>query len=160
MTGFRFLEFWLVAFLSAAASGCVSSGDRNEVCFDRKCVQVEVVRHKEQLTRGLQFREQLGENQGMLFVFSHSQIYSFWMKDTFIPLDIIWLDHAQKVVEIRKNALPCTSDPCPVFTPTRESLYVLEVNAKLCDRLGIKVGQVARFFIKEVAQSPKIPKKN
>src|SRR5207247_4184944 len=105
--------------------GCSNAvHNRDRVCFQGRCVRVEVVQKKEELERGLQFRKSLGKEEGMLFVFPRSQIYSFWMKDTLIPLDMIWLDYSQKVVHIERNVPPCRSDPCGLYTPSAEALYV------------------------------------
>ena len=67
------------------------------------------------------------------------------MKDTYIPLDIIWLDSRKRVVFIIPNVLPCETDQCPVYTPDRDAKYVLEVNAGVTAELGIGVGDEAAF---------------
>ena len=122
----------------------------NQVCFGDKCVQVEVVRKEEELHRGLQFRTSLAPDSGMLFVFQKSWSYAFWMKDTLIPLDMIWLDDARRVVHIEHNVPPCTADPCPRYPPGHEALYVLEINAGYADQLGLKIGDIAEFALREV----------
>ena len=106
---------------------------------------MEVVRKEPERLRGLQFRKSLCDHCGMLFVFPHSQIYSFWMKDTLIPLDMIWMDYARRVVYIEKNVPPCRADPCPAYTPTEKAVYVLEINAGSADRWGLRVGDTAAF---------------
>jgi len=117
----------------------------NQVCFKTTCVEVEVVSKKHDLARGLQFRQSLPENHGMLFLFPTSDIYSFWMKDTFIALDMIWLDHGRRIVHVESHVPPCPKDPCPSYTPQKQSMYVLEVNAGYATKHGIKVGDVAEF---------------
>lgn len=70
----------------------------------------------------------LAKNKGMLFVFDRLDIHPFWMKDTLIPLDIIWLDHDLQVVDIQ-SAEPCTTTICKSYFPVALSQYVLEINS-------------------------------
>ncbi len=67
------------------------------------------------------------------------------MKDPFIPLDMIWMDEARKVVHIEPSVLPCVADPCPSYPPGREALYVLEINAGHSQELGLQLGDTAEF---------------
>lgn len=85
----------------------------------------------------------------MLFVFSSATKHSFWMKDTLIPLDMIWMDYAHRVVDMRTQVPPCTSDPCPVYTPSANALYVLEINSGLSDTIGLKIGDEVDFRLKK-----------
>jgi uncharacterized membrane protein (UPF0127 family) len=64
----------------------------------------------------------------MLFIFEEERIYPFWMKNTLIPLDMIWIDKNGKIIDIQ-IAEPCTQDPCRSYTPSGSGLYVLELNA-------------------------------
>ena len=73
------------------------------------------------------YRKTLAENSGMLFIFPKTDMYSFWMKNTIIPLDMIRIDAQFKVVHI-VNAQPCTADPCTIYNPNISSMYVLEIN--------------------------------
>ena len=116
-----------------------------EVCFYDNCIKVEVVQTQKERARGLQFRKSLGKNEGMLFIFPSSHRQSFWMKDTFISLDIIWLNRRKRIVFITPNVLPCETDQCPVYTPATEASYVLEVNAGVTTELGLEVGNQAIF---------------
>ena len=67
------------------------------------------------------------------------------MKDTLIPLDIIWLDRHKRIVFIIPNVLPCETEKCPVYTPDADAEYVLEVNAGVTAELGLSVGDQAVF---------------
>jgi hypothetical protein len=91
------------------------------------------------------FRKSLDENQGLLFIFSQAGDYPFWMKNTLIPLDIIWLNSQKEVVFIQSDAPPCLKDPCPVFSAGQPSLYVLEINALEASKNDIKIGDRADF---------------
>tara|TARA_Y100000310_G_scaffold103009_1_gene101144 strand:+ start:1990 stop:2415 length:426 start_codon:yes stop_codon:yes gene_type:complete len=109
---------------------------QKEVCINEKCFQVEIAKTSEEKAKGLMFRENLDENKGMLFIFEKQGIRSFWMKNTLIPLDIIWINKNKEIVSIKKNAQPCDII-CNSIIPDSEALYVLEVNA----------GQANNFFI-------------
>jgi uncharacterized protein len=125
-------------------SGCLSKLT-NQVCFNNKCVDVEIASTDDERVRGLQSRPSLGSDQGMLFVFPSPGKHSFWMKNTLIALDIIWMDHARRVVYIEENARPCKIAPCPAYVPPEDALYVLELNGNSAGALGIKKGSVLDF---------------
>ncbi len=78
--------------------------------------------------KGLQYIAQLAKNTGMLFVFEENDYHRFWMKNTFLSLDVIWISEDWKVQHI-KTLEPCTTDPCRTYGPFEQSKYVLEVNA-------------------------------
>ena len=67
------------------------------------------------------------------------------MKDTFIPLDIIWIDRNKRIVTVVSDVLPCEIEQCPVYAPDNDALYVLEVNAGVAIELGLKGGDQAVF---------------
>ena len=93
----------------------------------------------------MQTRQYLGKDRGMLFIFQESKKHSFWMKDTFIALDLVWIDGDKRIVTIIPNILPCKTEKCPVYSPSKSALYVLEVNAGVTIELGLKVGDHAVF---------------
>ncbi|MDO8580862.1 MAG: DUF192 domain-containing protein [Candidatus Omnitrophota bacterium] len=131
-------------FLAILFSGC-NQPSPNQVCFPQKCFNVEVVVDEKDRERGLQDRRSLDANAGMLFIFPISHDYAFWMKDTLIPLDMIWLDYAQRVAHIEQNVPPCEQDPCPSYAPSQKALYVLELNAGQAERINLRTGQRAEF---------------
>ncbi|MCX6815196.1 MAG: DUF192 domain-containing protein, partial [Candidatus Aenigmarchaeota archaeon] len=96
---------------------------------------------------GLMDRNYLASDKGMLFVFANEGVYPFWMKNTLIPLDMIWLDSDHGVVFISRDTQPCKQDPCPTINPGKNAKYVLEVNAGVSDRIGLKEGDKASFEI-------------
>jgi uncharacterized protein len=103
-------------------------------------VHAEVVDTPPAIERGLMFRESLPPNQGMLFVFERTGVYPFWMKNTLIPLDIIWLDEDWRIVSIAASVPPCRADPCPTYPPAGPARYVVEVNAGFTRTHGIARG--------------------
>ncbi len=74
-------------------------------------------------------RPSLRADRGMLFLFPTTDVHSFWMKDTLIPLDMVWIDDASRVVDVKANVPPCKADPCPSYTPSGAARYVLELAA-------------------------------
>jgi len=115
------------------------------VCFDADvCVDAEVASDKDSLLRGLMGRESLGTDSGMLFAFPFEGRHGFWMKDTLIPLDMMWIGSSGEIVHI-ETAMPCEADPCPEYKPPLPALYVLEVNSGYAIEKGIKVGDKAKI---------------
>lgn len=86
---------------------------------------------------GLMYRKSMQENQGMLFVFPSETIQTFWMRNTFIPLDMVFINSNKQIVTIR-NATKTLSDQ--TYASTAPAQYVLEVNEGFCKKFGIKVG--------------------
>lgn len=78
---------------------------------------------------GLMGRDSLEQNTGMLFIFSKPDKYAFWMKNTLLPLDIIWLDENMRIVDIKNNVQPCTTKTCEQYKPETAAKYVLELNS-------------------------------
>ena len=98
---------------------------------------------EEERDKGLGDRESMPDNTAMLFVFDVSDTYAFWMKDMKFPIDIVWLDENRRVVHIVESAMP-ESYP-ENFIPPQKSLYVIELNAGLVSKYGIKVGNILNF---------------
>jgi uncharacterized membrane protein (UPF0127 family) len=102
---------------------------------------VEVVDTNETRASGLMFREELAPNAGMLFDFKREQPVSFWMKNTLIPLDVFFIKADGRIVNIAKRAVPHSERSIASDEPV---LGVLETNAGVADRLGIKRGDIVR----------------
>ena len=103
-------------------------------------VFVEVPDDSEESMRGLMFRIHLPWNAGMLFPYSNEEPRTFWMKNTLIPLDMIFVDSSSKIVEIKENIPPCEQDECPTYPSVQPAQYVLEVNAGFVQEKGVEVG--------------------
>ncbi len=95
-------------------------------------------------SKGLMFRDSL--EGGMLFVFETKKSASFWMKNTKIPLDIIFLDEQFRIVDLKENFQPCTKDPCEVHTSI-PAKYAIEVNAGFIKGNKLKIGDLAELTI-------------
>jgi uncharacterized membrane protein (UPF0127 family) len=105
-------------------------------------LKVEVAATDEQRQMGLMFREQLAEDEGMLFIFPTERRNSFWMHNTLIPLDMFFVDSEWNVVGVVENAEPLTDSPRGV---AKMSQYVLEVPGGFAKRHGYGAGQKLRF---------------
>lgn len=112
---------------------------------DGATIRLELASTPEEHARGLMYRDALPVDSGMLFVFGQDGRLSFWMKDTFIPLDMIWLTAAGVVVDVR-TVQPCRIDPCPTYAALEAARAVLELNAGVAAAHGIKPGTTLKFL--------------
>ncbi len=130
------------AFVALAALALLTACHANEpwVEVKGKRFYVEIADTDETRARGLMFRDELADNRGMLFIFRQEAPRSFWMRNTRIPLDIIYLDRDLEVVSIVHNARPCRSRSgrCPSYPSEGPAMYVLEVNAGQARALGLE----------------------
>jgi uncharacterized membrane protein (UPF0127 family) len=101
---------------------------------------IELALTPEQQEQGLMFRESLPERTGMLFVFAETAPHHFWMKNTMIPLDMIWMDEAGTVLFISAGTPPCKADPCPTYGPDFPAKSVLEIAGGKAKSEGVTVG--------------------
>ncbi len=115
-----------------------------EVCIQDTCFSIEIADTPEERQRWLMYRQELPELSGMLFVFEQAGQYNFWMKNTLIPLDMIWINDQNKIIDI-KQATPCTADPCPTYNPQWSSSYVLELNSWISQKYGIHIGDKVKI---------------
>lgn len=140
------LGIYFIIFKEEKQQTGVENVEINKVCFKQQCFGVEIVKTVVERERGLMFRESLNSNSGMLFVFDRVGIYNFWMKNTLIPLDIIWIDENMNVVYLKENTVPCKVENCEIYIPEKEALYVLEINAGEAEKNMIKIGDEVRFI--------------
>jgi uncharacterized protein len=112
---------------------------------DGHVVQVEVAADDATRQQGLMYRDRLASDHGMLFFFPQAGNYPFWMKNTLIPLDMIWIDDQKRIAHVANNVQPCKADPCPSVPPNADARYVLELAAGVAARHGLANGQTLRF---------------
>ena len=105
-------------------------------------INIEVAQTEEEISQGLMYRTSLGKQEGMLFIFEQSEMRSFWMKNTYIPLDILFVTSDYEIITIGHNTEPFSQAS---VTSTAEAQYVVEVNAGFCDKNGIKEGDNIAF---------------
>jgi uncharacterized protein len=112
-------------------------------------IQAEIADTTERRAKGLMYRDSLAKDRGMLFTFAEPQLWTFWMKNTRIPLDIIWMDGKKRIVHIERNVPTCsrTDDGCPQYQPNDNAMYVLELAAGVADALKLQRGSVLKFQV-------------
>ena len=142
------MRLWLSALLMvigsmawAAETAC--RADRIELRgdFGLAAFRIEVAQTPDERARGLMFREYMAAGAGMLFVFEQTGPVAFWMENTLIPLDMIFVDEGGTVSHIHHNAIPHDRTPIPGGDAVR---YVLEINGGMARALGIDVGAELR----------------
>jgi uncharacterized protein len=133
------LIFWPLLISACAAE------NPKKICFKDTCVSVETVDDDLSRAKGLMFRKSLARDSGMLFIFPSEDIYSFWMKNTLIDLDMIWLNKDLQVVEIKSFVPGCKTADCPSYTPKNKAKFVLEINAGFAEIYKIKINDKAYF---------------
>jgi len=130
----------------AAQTAPSSSSAAPRIVFpDGYAVVVEVAADDDTRTQGLMFRDHLADDRGMIFLFTQTGEYPFWMKNTLIPLDMIWIDDARRIVHVAHDVPPCKADPCESYPPNAPARYVLEVAAGVAAKHHLKDGDTLRF---------------
>jgi uncharacterized membrane protein (UPF0127 family) len=102
--------------------------------------QVELAQTAAERQRGLMFRSHLAEGHGMLFIQPKAGPAAFWMKNTYIPLDLLYFDGEGRLLQIHADTPPCRSDPCPLYISREAIKYILEIKGGSAERLDLKVG--------------------
>lgn len=108
--------------------------------------RLELARTPEDQALGLMYRESLPERTGMLFVFDAAEPHHFWMKNTMIPLDMIWMDESGKVLYVSANTPPCKADPCATYGPDGPARQVLEIAGGHAAKENVAVGSKLKFM--------------
>lgn len=105
-------------------------------------LDIELALTDYEIQTGLMYRNSMEEKEGMLFVFQDEAPHSFYMKNTLIALDILFIDNSLRIVNIHRNATPLSEAGIPSSGPVQ---YVLEINAGLSDRWGLSAGDRIRY---------------
>jgi uncharacterized membrane protein (UPF0127 family) len=100
-------------------------------------IDIEIADNQRDIVQGLMYRPQMLPDRGMLFLMDAEEPQSFWMLNTLISLDIIYINADKEIVSIARNTTPKSTDPIPSGAPAK---YVLEVNAGFCQQHNVKVG--------------------
>ncbi len=112
---------------------------------DGVVIKLELAISQEEISQGLMFRPTLAADRGMLFLFEEERLPSFWMKNTLVPLDIVFLDARGLVVDITRDAQPCKAEPCPQYLPKAPASAVLELAAGSAHAHGLVEGTQIKF---------------
>ena len=136
-----FLLVFLAAFSSVACQAepkvAIATKSGREVVF-----QVEIADTPAKREMGLQYRRELASDHGMIFLFAAESPQTFWMKNTPIPLDMVFINREHKIVGVVEQAVPFSLDSRSVGVPSQ---FVLEINGGLAKKLGIETGDSVRF---------------
>ena len=108
--------------------------------------RLELALTPEEQAQGLMYRESLPARTGMLFVFPEDAPHQFWMKNTMIPLDMIWMDAAGKVLFISTDTPPCKADPCATYGPDASARQVLEIAGGMAATEKITAGSQLKIL--------------
>ena len=148
------MRFAVLAVLAVALAGCgpkpVTLEDYNTRVVtlpNGKQVRAEVMIAQADMARGMMFRDALAPDCGMLFLHSAPGEYPYWMYQVRIPLDIIWMDHTRRIVEISADTPPCRTgaSQCPTYGGHRPAQYVLELAGGMAAKYGLRVGDTLEF---------------
>ena len=148
----------LIASLSAcvlalATGGCAQAGGHwVELAGQR--FTVEVADDDAERARGLMFRDELPQGHGMVFIHDREEPQAYWMKNTRIPLDILYFDNDRRLVSQQRDVPPCSAgDRCPPYPSEAPARYVLELNAGEAAKMSLKNGAELRLD-PEIAATP------
>ena len=134
----------LLVIAGLAFGGCAAGGPWVELGNHR--YMVEVAANDVDRARGLMFRDALPAGHGMLFIHERQEPQAYWMKNTRIPLDILYFDNARKLVSQQRDVPPCSlGDACPPYPSDAPARFVLELNAGEAARLQLNEGAELRF---------------
>ncbi|WHZ19422.1 MAG: DUF192 domain-containing protein [Rhodanobacteraceae bacterium] len=144
---------WLLPAVLASALACVACAatptivapGTPSVTLRGRVFSVEIATTPAEQEHGLMDRTSMPADHGMLFVFPDSEPRTFWMKNTLIPLDMLFFDDTYRLVTIQADAQPCQADPCKLYPSSAPARYVLELNAGMAAKLGARIGDMITF---------------
>ena len=121
-------------------AACAMAGGAPTVELKGSRFQVEIADQPEEQMRGLMFRRELPADHGMLFVYQVAERQSFWMKNCYIPLDIMYFDEHARLINAHYGVPVCRGDPCPTYPSEAPARYVLELGSGVGRALELKPG--------------------
>ena len=139
------LSVALTLFTPVSARETQSSETKpTAVTLAGKTFQVEIAHTPAQRAKGLMYRTQMPAGHGMLFLFPQPRPIAFWMKNTKIPLDILFFDEKQRLVRVHYQVPPCVDTPCPHYPSGSSAAWVLELNGGIAAALDLAPGSRLR----------------
>lgn len=139
------MRYSLIVFVTLFTCCVSTTPTGSSVLINDVTINVEIADSPSEWQTGLMFRDSLEEGSGMLFVFPDSRVRSFWMKNTLIPLDIIFIDENSIIIDIQQTE-PCKTDPCPSYISNGRAMFALEIRKGFTDTHGIRVGDMVEFL--------------
>ena len=135
---------WMGLLVLLLLSGCANGAPWVKIGGERYAV--EIADDDAERARGLMFRDVLAEGHGMLFIHVSERPQAYWMKNTRIPLDILYFDDSRRLVAQQRDVPPCSlGDACPPYPSNAPARYVLELNAGEAARLELQDGATIEF---------------
>lgn len=119
--------------------------EHRPVCIRGVCFEAEIAVTEAERARGLMHRDALPRDRGMLFVFPEVGQHRFWMKNTRIELDIVFIGPDRRIVGISHRVQPCREDPCETYGPAGEVAYALEIAGGLAREKSFAAGDLVEF---------------
>lgn len=144
----KFIYCLIISFAFVFLIACQEKiPDRHytSVNIGKTAIRAEVSDTKEERVTGLQLKDHLSDDEGMLFIYPKPAILSHWMKDMRIPLDMIWIDQNKTIIGIASDVPICKAAPCEVYSSNIPAQYVLEVNAGFAAAHHLKLGMKVSF---------------
>ncbi|MGH8400088.1 MAG: DUF192 domain-containing protein [Gammaproteobacteria bacterium] len=132
----------LLSSFAAVAAAAPSKTAHAHVVIAGHAFSVEIVDTEAARERGLMFRTHMASDHGMLFMYEDAQPLTFWMKNTLIPLDILFFDAHRQLINVAANTPPCKIADCPTYASAAPAQYVLELNAQTVTELHIQQGEI------------------
>lgn len=140
MRAFPLLGLPLLLAALVSPVGAASAATAPTVTLAGHTFSIEFATTPAAQEHGLMNRTSMPADHGMLFVFADAQPRTFWMKNTLIPLDILFFDAHGRLVAVQADAQPCKADPCSLYPSNEPARYVLELNAGTAAKLGLRKG--------------------
>jgi hypothetical protein len=143
-----------LVFASISATAAPPAGPARSPAVELRGhrIEVEIAADDASRAHGLMDRSSMPADHGMLFVFPDDAVRTFWMKNTLIPLDMLFFDADRKLVTLQADVPPCKADPCAVYPSSGPARYVLELNAGAAAKLGVREGDAATFIGVPISQ--------
>ncbi len=136
MTGISKLSFNLLLVLLSTVQASASGLAQVAVNLNDTLYHLEIADDYRSRTRGLMFRSELATNHGMLFVYPRADDHRIWMKNTLLPLTVLWFDPQARIID-KQLLQPCAGPPCPVYSAPVDSRLILELAASEYDRFQV-----------------------
>ena len=112
-------------------------------------IDIEIADNAQERAKGLMHRTNMPDNRGMLFIFNQEGEQSFWMKNTLMSLDIMYVNKDKEIVTIYKHTQPYSENPIPSF---KKAMYVVETIAGFCDKYNVEEGDLIEFAENEIVE--------
>ena len=133
-------------FLAACSLSACAGASQPWVELAGHRYQVEIADNDDERARGLMFRDAMADDHGMIFIHDAQEPQAYWMKNTRIPLDILYFDNDRKLVAQQRDVPTCSlGDACPAYPSNAPARYVLELNAGQAEKLKLQDGALLTF---------------